>query len=129
MRGTDELVAVEFLHATFGEYLVARLIDRQLTRMLSFAEYAAANHLNPSGQDADLLLGIIGFVPLTVRTTIMDTLVQRIGEPERRARLGEMLQRLFREIVSGERFDAGTYRPVAQTPAAGKPCSRSTFSC
>lgn len=47
----QELTAVEFLHATFGEYLVARLVMNELTNLLAVSELDL-------GGPAPLLMGV-----------------------------------------------------------------------
>ena len=118
-RAGQELTAIEFLHATFGEYLVARLIVNELATLLAVAELdlagARAPQINP-----DFLLDVLAFTPLTVRATVIETLAARLGEMAlpRRDRLRRMLVPLFRAVATGTAgVRAGNYRPVPQTPA------------
>jgi hypothetical protein len=117
-RADEELTAVEFLHATFGEYLVARLVMNELANLLAVSELdlggPRAPLLNP-----DLLLDALAFTPLTVRDTVTETLAARLREltPQRSDVLRHVLIRLFRAVTAGRAGTGGGYHPVPQSPA------------
>jgi len=118
-RAGQEFTAIEFLHATFGEYLVARLVMNEVATLLAVAELdlagARAPQINP-----DLLLDVLAFTPLTLRATVIETLAARLGElaPPRRDRLRGVLVSLFRSVATGAAgVRTGNYRPIPQTPA------------
>jgi hypothetical protein len=117
-RGEQDLFAVEFLHATFGEYLVARLIVNELQALVAVAELASTGIRVPE-PDTGLLLDALAFTPVCVRTTVIASLKLRIGEfpPARRKLLVSLLLRTFRAVATGELVSASEYRPVPQTPA------------
>lgn len=70
----ERLRSYEFLHATFGEYLVARLICDQLRRIYIGADQDAA-----AGGDDELLRAVLSFVPLSDRAHVLDTLREMAG--------------------------------------------------
>jgi hypothetical protein len=118
-RAGEELTAVEFLHATFGEYLVARLVTNELRAIVQVAELdlPGARAAEPN---LDLLLAVLSFTPLTERITVVGSLRFRLLElpDDRRDRLRGLLVRAFRAVVAGAAGGpAGTYAPVPQTPA------------
>ena len=59
----------EFLHATFGEYLVARLTVHALRDAVA-GTAAGTLGLQPPADD-DLLQALLGYPPLTARTTVL----------------------------------------------------------
>jgi hypothetical protein len=71
VQDDHKLQTYEFLHATFGEYLVARLIV-QAVRDTEAREAAStlALRLGPANDD-DLLRSLLGFTPLTARATVL----------------------------------------------------------
>ncbi|MET0491923.1 MAG: ATP-binding protein [Actinoplanes sp.] len=66
--GTRRLT-YEFLHATFGEYLVARLVTRVLTETAREAQRRMP--LRAGGPDDGLLRSLLGLEPLTARNTVL----------------------------------------------------------
>lgn len=71
MRSGRSLTTYEFLHATFGEYLVARLTHR-LVRDLAAQEAVAASTVLGSGACQDgLLYALLSFAPLTSRGPVL----------------------------------------------------------
>jgi NACHT N-terminal Helical domain 7 len=118
-RGGQELTAVEFLHATFGEYLVARLVHDELKTLLAVSELDLTG-LHTAALNPDLLLDLIAFTPLTTRDTVITTLKTRLDElpPRRRTILRDLLIRMFRATVAGTAGSSSGYQPVLQSPAA-----------
>jgi hypothetical protein len=84
----------EFLHATFGEYLVARM-TWQVT--VDAAGRAHASQLPSGGVDDELLYALLSFVGLAVRRPTVDFLQVMAAKlsDEARARLGDLLIRLY----------------------------------
>nr|WP_052478469.1 ATP-binding protein [Kibdelosporangium sp. MJ126-NF4]CEL18317.1 hypothetical protein [Kibdelosporangium sp. MJ126-NF4]CTQ97801.1 hypothetical protein [Kibdelosporangium sp. MJ126-NF4] len=86
-RDTQALYTYEFLHATFGEYLVARHVWNVLSdlpnRLLS---------RRSSAVDDSELYALLSFVPLSKRTSI----VTFLGEISRGSSLGSLTVDLFR---------------------------------
>ncbi|MEU4567107.1 hypothetical protein [Micromonospora sp. NPDC023956] len=116
-RDDRRVATYEFLHATFGEYLIARttaLVLRDLTAV------AAASILRPDVDD-DPLAALLSFATLTGRAPIVTFLTEllRSWDADRRADATDVLLRLFRAAHDPRpprRFD--TYVPrAASVPA------------
>ena len=96
-RDDTRLHTYEFLHATFGEYLIARLVTRELEDLADAAQFAAdRNRPEPAADDA-FLRALLSYMPLTMRGTIVSFAAERIRAlPEaRRLQLGAVLLELF----------------------------------
>ncbi|MDI6098748.1 hypothetical protein QLQ12_09065 [Actinoplanes sp. NEAU-A12] len=70
-RDGARLHTYEFLHATFGEYLIARLIMRMLTDLAEEEASAGASVFGPSGCRDGRLHALLSFSPLTNREPIL----------------------------------------------------------
>ncbi|GAA4952378.1 NACHT domain-containing protein [Actinoplanes utahensis] len=93
----------EFLHATFGEYLVARLVVRAVRESARAAHTAAG--------DDDLLRSLLGYTPLCARATVLpfvEALLAHAGSADLRDWIVDRL----RTAVTRPRFTAPAYRPV-----------------
>jgi hypothetical protein len=64
------LQTYEFLHATFGEYLVARL-TAHLVQESAEREASRTFRLRSTSADDELLQSLLGFMPLTARNTVL----------------------------------------------------------
>lgn len=115
LRDNEKLKTYEFLHATFGEYLVARLIVRELADMaeeLAFAE----SRRRPTRPDDAYLHALLSFAALNGRSPIVDFLKHGLGHtipPDHRALLTRYLCELFSESLRAKprpAYDA--YEPV-----------------
>jgi len=102
------LQTYEFLHATFGEYLVARLIVQAVrdTR----ARSAAGTLALPLGPEPDLLPALLGYLPLSARGTVLPFVAGLIAEPERPA-LRLWLVGEARQAVTRPQHTPGRYQP------------------
>jgi hypothetical protein len=115
--GGAVLRSYEFLHATFGEYLVARRIVREVRRIVALRRADEMRH----GDHDGLLYTLLSFAPLTSRGQVITFLTDVLREmPEaERADVSSLLLDLFRKALesrSGRRYDG--YRPVsANTPS------------
>lgn len=104
--------AYEFLHATFGEYLIARMVLAALRDLADRTSSAARATALPSvapRPDDDLLHALLSFAPLTDRESITDFLqesAEKIG-PDLRASLHDLLTRLLRGCL--RQRSPGTY--------------------
>ncbi|MFG1604212.1 NACHT domain-containing protein [Actinoplanes sp. NPDC049265] len=65
------LQTYEFLHATFGEYLVARLLAGILRENAARETSRVVRLGAGGGGDEELLRGLLGFTPLTARNTVL----------------------------------------------------------
>ncbi|MEV0995117.1 hypothetical protein [Nonomuraea sp. NPDC050202] len=115
LRDEQRLKTYEFLHATFGEYLVARMVVRELVEMaeeLAFAE----SRRRPVRASDDLLQALLSFAALSVRAPTVDFLKHGIAGQvpgNRRALLTRHLCELFAQSLQagpGAAYDA--YQPV-----------------
>ncbi|MEU6866290.1 hypothetical protein ABZ924_24030 [Streptomyces sp. NPDC046876] len=106
----ERLRSYEFLHATFGEYLVARLVCDELGRMRAGAERGAA-----AGGDDAVLRALLSFVPLSDRTQVLDTLRELAGPsgPRWHRGLPGLLRTLFHtDDRASDGLSDVTYRPA-----------------
>ncbi|WP_327303187.1 hypothetical protein OG730_05880 [Streptomyces sp. NBC_01298] len=106
----ERLRSYEFLHATFGEYLVARLVCDELERTRAAAEpdVAAVCH------DA-VLRSLLSFVPLSDRAQVLDNLRELAGPagPRRHSGLAGLLRTLFhKDDRTGDGPADLAYRPA-----------------
>ncbi|MEV7623030.1 hypothetical protein [Actinoplanes sp. NPDC089786] len=72
------LQTYEFLHATFGEYLVARLLAGIL-RENAGREPSRVVRLGAGGGEDELLRGLLGYLPLTARQTVLPFLAELLA--------------------------------------------------
>jgi hypothetical protein len=121
LREEERLKTYEFLHATFGEYLVARLVVRELADMADELAFAASRH-RPARPDDAFLHACLSFAALVVRGSVVTFLEHGIRNRiplDRRALLRRHLSELFAGSLMprpGSSYDA--YRPVAaEVPA------------
>ncbi|MFJ6198249.1 NACHT domain-containing protein [Micromonospora sp. NPDC092111] len=101
----------EFLHATFGEYLVSRLVV-QAVRDTEARESAStlALRLAPSHDD-DLLRSLLGFTPLTARATVLPFIAGLLGGPDR-DRIRAWLTGRTSQAMTRPQYAESRYRPV-----------------
>ena len=103
----------EFLHATFGEYLIARLITKELDDIAESSRPAAARR--PAPADDAFLYALLSFMPLTLRGTVVSFLAERFRDlsGERREALLSVLLELFYDAM-GPRHDTrySDYEPL-----------------
>ena len=117
-RDTATLHSYEFLHATFGEYLVARLTWQVA---LDTMRRNMATTLPTSGIDDELMYALLSFTALTARRPTVDFLTAMANTlaADQRAPLGDVLIRLYRVAGfprTGRAFDS--YHPRLLTVSA-----------
>ena len=76
-RDNARMHTYEFLHETFGEYLIARLVIRELEDLIDAARLAARRTRSESTDDA-FLHALLSFMPLAMRGTIVSFIAERI---------------------------------------------------
>lgn len=114
VRGDDtRLATYEFLHATFGEYLVARFVWRVL---LELGRADVARSRRRSTVDDSELCTVLSFMALTSSKPVLDFL-QELAATSDRDGLFELVVRLF-GARHGRRLARGSYEPVALTDSA-----------
>ncbi|QXJ20649.1 hypothetical protein AGRA3207_001399 [Actinomadura graeca] len=109
------LSTYEFLHATFGEFLVARQVARELAG-LARVSMTSSRHQTV---DDTILRALISYAPLTGRDPIVNFLFQLLSRlpGEVREAMGEFLLRAFHAALETGR-ETGGYAPVRQTVPA-----------
>ncbi|ANN18232.1 hypothetical protein SD37_23045 [Amycolatopsis orientalis] len=111
LQDDQQLRTYEFLHATFGEYLVARLISVELGEMVAGAD---VHRSRPNQVDDSFLHALLSFAPLTMRETAISFVSERLnGMNETRLYvLRELLVSLLQHAFLPRRTDNyGDYRP------------------
>ncbi|MGN9917530.1 NACHT domain-containing protein [Micromonospora palomenae] len=98
VRGDRRAETYEFLHATFGEFLVARTTALVLGELA--AREAATSMLRGASVDDDPLHALLSFATLTGRAPIVGFLAEALQTcgPDRRSDIVEVLLRLFRTV-------------------------------
>ncbi len=96
-RDDDRLETYEFLHATFGEFLVARF-TWQVLGDVAAREAAATMSFGVNPVDDDLLHALLSYSALSGRAPVIGFLAALASglDAERRRALTELLVRLFR---------------------------------
>ncbi|MFI9559094.1 NACHT domain-containing protein [Nonomuraea endophytica] len=103
----------EFLHASFGEYLIARLIHRVLADVLAETNGSHASstgQLADAGPDDPLLRALLSFGVLATRQPILRFLSELAGESS--AALQALLIGLLRDAHSQTTREEAEYEPV-----------------
>lgn len=103
----------EFLHATFGEYLVARYVWRALEDL---AREDAARSRRKSGVDDTELFQLLSYAPLTSSKPVLDFL-REFAAASAKERLFDLVVRLF-EARDARRSSWGGYEPVSLPDSA-----------
>jgi NACHT conflict system protein len=95
-RGDNRLHTYEFLHATFGEYLVARLISQVLAGMVAREMAAALTPLGANPQDDGMLYALLSFATLSSRPSVIEFLIEMSAKssPDARRSMTDLLIRL-----------------------------------
>ncbi|WP_157846365.1 NACHT domain-containing protein [Streptomyces anulatus] len=111
----ERLSSYEFMHATFGEHLTARMIDRTL-RQLAVASTQVDASTSAPVDDAECY-DLLSFVPLTDRAQVVDNLRDMLADwpADLREHLPTLLGRLFRTVERDIERDQSEYRPIATT--------------
>jgi hypothetical protein len=109
--GGSRMQTFEFLHATFGEYLAARLTVQLATDLL---RRRSSLMVGTGMVDDDLLYGLLSFAPLSSRQMLrfVKSICQRQVPDTERRRLADLLINIFAasENRTEHRYDA--YRPA-----------------
>lgn len=116
LRDDQRLATYEFLHATFGEYLAARLAVQLLNGLL---DQRPALSLGRAGVDDDLLYVLLSYAPLSSRQMLrfVGARIDRIP-PEDRERLGELLVTVMADHRSRTEHRFAEYRPTLRATSS-----------
>ncbi|WP_274564040.1 NACHT domain-containing protein [Streptomyces spiramyceticus] len=116
LRDDQRLATYEFLHATFGEYLAARLAVQLLHALL---DQRPALSLGRAGVDDDLLYVLLSYAPLSSRQ-MLRFVGARIGRiaPEDRERLGELLVTVMADHRNRTEHRFAEYRPTVRATSS-----------
>jgi len=118
-RDDTRLQTYEFLHATFGEFLVARLVTQVLTGMAARETAAASSPLGTA--DDGLLHALLSFAALTARAPIvafLGDLLDRLGPQQRTLLAGMLLQLHARALYTRTESAYSRYEPLPLTVTA-----------
>lgn len=99
-RDGQALQTYEFLHATFGEYLGARALERELADLVDdVLRQSRRSRVAPT--DDDFLHALLSFATISQRQTTLDFLTGRLvgWDESRRDVLRDMLLHLFRRAL------------------------------
>lgn len=120
--------AYEFLHSTFGEYLVAHLAYEILSEVRDEAERMMSSRFT-QGRNADQWASLLfSFEPLSQRTQILEFFSELAAEPAENSNMSELLVSLAVARVKAGGDDLSSqeqYRPADRTRAA----KLATYTC
>ena len=112
-HGNRQMRTYEFLHATFGEFLVAQLVVHVLTRMLA-PETAGARPQQGSA-DNGMLHALLSFAALTARSPVVAFIGDLFDQldAQQRSAIAEILLRLHERALFLHGESAyGSYEPL-----------------
>ncbi|MFE9837654.1 NACHT domain-containing protein [Streptomyces sp. NPDC005551] len=116
VRDDRRLATYEFLHATFGEYLAARLAVQLLEGLLS---QRPALTLGRSSVDDDLMYVLLSYAPLSARQMLrfVGARIRRIPQ-ENRERLGGLLVTVMADHRTRTEHRFADYRPALRATSS-----------
>ncbi|HEY9367369.1 NACHT domain-containing protein [Streptomyces sp.] len=119
-RDDTRLRSYEFLHATFGEFLVARLVVRELQDLVA-TERAEARRTRRSPTDDGFLHALLSFAALSSSTPAVLFAAEALRPlaGEERAALRALLLSLFHEALHERTSSVAQYQPSMRPLAAG----------
>ena len=112
-RDTTRLKTYEFLHTTFTEYLIGRLVTRELNDLVEISARSTTRS-RPAPPDDPFLHALLSFSPLTLRGTIVSFLAERLQMLSKAARdlLRDLLLALFHHsLLPRHNTSYGSYEP------------------
>ncbi|GAB3972785.1 hypothetical protein GCM10029978_050690 [Actinoallomurus acanthiterrae] len=112
LRDQVRLTTCEFLHATFGEYLIARLIVDELARLADDAARDTRRARQAAPED-DFLYALLSFTPLSIRRPTVDFLQSMWGRRLSHGPALELLLTYFRTALDSRAHDRhADYAPI-----------------
>lgn len=115
MRSDHRVSTYEFVHATFAEYLIARLVWRALSVMADNVP-KSWSPLTGGGVDDHLLHAVLSYEPLSLRTPILRFLRGMAAETSDRSRITDLVVNLLAK--RGQRRPGHNYDNYEPTPLA-----------
>ncbi|MFI6291750.1 NACHT domain-containing protein [Nonomuraea sp. NPDC050790] len=103
MRDEEKLCTYEFLHATFGEFLIARLIASLMRELVT-----QESRLRLTGPNDGLLRTLLSWATVSSRVAVVMFLRELADVP---AQWQEVAMRLFRELDQRDNLTIPGYRP------------------
>ncbi|WP_435832284.1 NACHT domain-containing protein [Nonomuraea rubra] len=122
--------AYEFLHSTFGEYLVARLTTHEVEDLVAAAELHTG-HARRNRPNDDFLHALLSHSPLSSRESVLEFLQDLIHglDPELRDKLKRTLLALFHDALHYRSSSAyGAYLPARVRGLRTAPMQFATYS-
>jgi hypothetical protein len=117
LRDGERLTTYEFLHATFGEYLVARLVHRLVVQMAAQERAALATPFGAGGSQDGLLHALLSFAPLVGRGPVLGFLRGFAGHLPAAQRVADLPVTLFQRLdTRGEDLRYARYQPTPVPP-------------
>ncbi|MFK4227610.1 NACHT domain-containing protein [Streptomyces sp. NPDC019890] len=116
IRDEQRLATYEFLHATFGEYLAARLAVQLLDGLL---DQRPALSVGRACVDDDLLYVLLSYAPLSSRQMLrfVGARIRRIAHEDRQ-RLGELLVTVMADHRNRTEHRFAEYRPAVRATSS-----------
>ena len=122
----EQRSAYEFLHATFGEYLVAELVMQHLTRLARYREVEVDDPDLPTGAGLDdsLLRRLLSHQPLSTRQPTLSfarQLAVKLTTAQRQSVLTTITQLLQSHLIRPDTADE-LYSPLSYDPVRRRAC-------
>jgi len=117
IRDGSRLQTYEFLHATFGEYLAARLTVQLAADLLARRPVLTVGH---AAADDDLLYALLSYAPLSSRQMlrhVRGNCTRQLAEPDQR-QLAELLVGVLADSQARTEHRYGGYGPAPLPTAA-----------
>jgi hypothetical protein len=121
----EQRSAYEFLHATFGEFLVAELVLELLVQLTRHRDLEATSlDLQPSGLDDTLLRRLLSHQPVSTRTPVrifIAELAERLPDEQQASLRATIVDLLRRELIRPDTGDQ-LYHPIPYDPVRRRAC-------
>ncbi|MFC6566247.1 NACHT domain-containing protein [Actinoplanes utahensis] len=117
VREGRRLQTYEFLHATFGEFLIVRLVVRILEVMLARQAVVGLAIRPAAAADDGLLPTLLSYAPLTDRAAVLQFLKSVMARTADVDRFGALCERAFRAAAETAEIPLTAYRPRQLTAA------------
>ncbi|MEU4619435.1 AAA family ATPase [Actinoplanes sp. NPDC023801] len=109
VQDDQTLRTYEFLHATFGEYLVARLVVRAVREAAAMSRVRSVR-IGHRDED-DLLRSLLGYTPLCARNTVLPFVRELLSGPDR-GELADWVVDRLRVAVTRPSWTPRAYQPI-----------------